>query len=69
MSGIGNIVHFCFLGQQGTKVDGFCHIDVLVCGPTSVSEETEGENCFDIFFFKAIDHIYKCGRVHGRVAW
>ncbi|EGV95959.1 hypothetical protein I79_001181 [Cricetulus griseus] len=33
-----------FSWAAGTKVDGFCHIYVLVCGPTSVSEKAEGEN-------------------------
>lgn len=28
----------------GTEVDAFCHIDVLVCGPSSVSGKAEGEN-------------------------
>lgn len=35
---------FLFSWAVGTKADAFCHIDVLVCGPTSVSEKAEGEN-------------------------
>lgn len=31
-----------FSWAAGTKIDGFCHIDMLVCGPTSVSEKAEG---------------------------
>lgn len=41
VSGIGSIVHFCFLGQRGLKLMGFV-TDMLVCGPTSVSEKAEG---------------------------
>lgn len=35
---------FVFSWAVGTKADAFCHIDVLVCGPTSVSGKAEGEN-------------------------
>jgi hypothetical protein len=32
-----------FLGG-GTKIGGFCHTDVLVGGPTFLSEKASGEN-------------------------
>lgn len=36
-------ISLSFSWAAGTKIDGFCHIDVLVCGPASVSEKAEGE--------------------------